>query len=86
MPARSARRPASHAAVEIAMTSITPNPYTGKSFWARDLREATGKVVEEVYSTPVIVTDGKKRTVYVGAMVKNKNNGAKTAAVFRFDA
>lgn len=64
---------------------VCVNPYTGKTYWARDMREQTGKLVEEVYSTPVVAADGKTRTVYVGAMVKNRNNGAKTAAVFRFD-
>jgi hypothetical protein len=38
-----------------------------------------------VYSTPAVVATGARRTVYVGGMVKNVNNGAKAAAVFRFE-
>src|SRR5262249_2613858 len=61
------------------------NPYTGRPFWVRDLREHTGKLVEEVLCTPAVATEGNKRTVYIGAMLKNHNNSAKTAVVFRFD-
>jgi outer membrane protein assembly factor BamB len=61
------------------------NPHTGKPFWVRDLNELTGKIVNHVYATPTIVTEGKKRTIYVGALVKNRNNATKTAAVFRFE-
>ncbi len=61
------------------------NPHTGRPFWVRDLREETGKIVEEIYSTPVVVTEGAKRSIYIGGMVKNLNNGTKTAAVFRFE-
>jgi hypothetical protein len=52
-------------------------------------REHTKKLVEEVYTTPAVVTEptptGSRRVIYTGAMVKNPNNGAKTAAVFRFE-
>lgn len=65
------------------------NPQAGKVAWSRDLREHTKKSVEEVYTTPVVVTEqtptGSKRVIYTGAMVRNLNNGAKTAAVFRFE-
>ena len=62
------------------------SPYTGKVLWARDLREdAGGRLVEELLSTPAVVADGAKRTVYVGAQLRNRNTGAKTAAVFRLD-
>ena len=65
------------------------HPQTGKVVWARNLREHTKRLVEEVYTAPVVVTEptptGTRRTIYTGAMVRNPNNGAKTAAVFRFD-
>lgn len=65
------------------------HPQTGKVLWGRNLREHTGKSVEEVYATPVVVTEptpaGSRRVIYTGAMVKNWNNGAKAAAVFRFE-
>jgi outer membrane protein assembly factor BamB len=65
------------------------NPQTGRPAWSRDLREHTKKLVEEVYTTPAVVTEptptGSRRVIYTGAMVKNPNNGAKAAAVFRFE-
>ncbi|MBX9626380.1 MAG: PQQ-binding-like beta-propeller repeat protein [Gemmataceae bacterium] len=61
------------------------SPYTGKVMWFRDLREHTGRLVEEVMSTPAVVADGTKRAVYIGAQLRNRNTGAKTAAVFRLD-
>lgn len=61
------------------------NPHTGRPYWVRDMQGHTGKVIEDVVSTPAVVADGKRRTVYVGATLKDRNNPAKTAAVFRFD-
>jgi outer membrane protein assembly factor BamB len=65
------------------------NPHTGRVVWARNLREHTGREVLDVFSTPAVVTEptptGSKRTVYVGAMLRNWSNGAKAAGVFRFD-
>ena len=65
------------------------NPQTGKVGWGRNLREHTGKKVEDVFSTPTVVTTeaptGSRRVVYIGAQLTNPNNGAKTAAVFRFE-
>jgi outer membrane protein assembly factor BamB len=65
------------------------NPQSGKVAWARNLREYTGKDVEDVFSTPTVVTTetpaGSRRVIYIGAQLKNRNNGAKTAAVFRFE-
>ena len=64
------------------------NPQSGRVAWSRDLREFTGKFVDEVYSTPVVVTEltptGSRRAIYVGAKLTNPRNGAATAAVFRF--
>jgi outer membrane protein assembly factor BamB len=69
--------------------AVCLNPQTGKVVWGRDLREHTQKLVKEVYATPVVVTEptptGSRRVVYTGALVENRNNGAKTAAVFRFE-
>ena len=57
--------------------------------WGRNLREHTGRKVEDVFSTPTVVTTetpaGSRRVVYVGAQLTNVNNGAKAAAVFRFE-
>lgn len=65
---------------------VCASPYTGTVMWVRDLRDhAGGRLVEELLSTPAVVVDGTKRTVYVGAQLKNRNTGAKTAAVFRLD-
>jgi outer membrane protein assembly factor BamB len=65
------------------------NPQTGKVAWGRNLREHTGKDVEDVFSTPTVVTTdtpaGSRRVIYIGAQLKNRNNGAKTAAVFRLE-
>jgi outer membrane protein assembly factor BamB len=76
-------------AVSTEGTMACLNPHTGKVVWARNLREHTGREVLDVFSTPAVVTEstptGSKRTVYVGAMLRNWNNGARTAGVFRFD-
>jgi outer membrane protein assembly factor BamB len=65
------------------------DPRTGKANWTRDLREHTKKLVEDAFSTPVVVMEttptGSRRVIYAGAMLKNPNNGAKSAAVFRFE-
>ena len=65
------------------------NPQTGKVAWGRDLREHTGRKVEDVFSTPTVVATetptGSRRVVYIGAQLTNRNNEAKTAAVFRFE-
>ncbi|MBX9583595.1 MAG: PQQ-binding-like beta-propeller repeat protein [Gemmataceae bacterium] len=79
--------------VPVAVYAVSPegrvvclSPYTGKVMWSRDLREdAGGRLVEEVASTPAVVADGSGRAVYVGAQLRNRNTGAKTAAVFRLD-
>jgi outer membrane protein assembly factor BamB len=60
------------------------NPYTGKAYWVRELSEQTGKRVTELYSTPTVVQDGKRRSVYVGAQLESRTR-TKSAAVFRFD-
>jgi hypothetical protein len=65
------------------------NPHTGRVVWARNLREHTGREVLDVFSTPAVVTEptpaGSRRMIYVGAMLRNWNNGAKAAGVVRFD-
>lgn len=62
------------------------HPADGRVLWTRDLRAQTGRDVQ-VYSTPVVATDeaGTKRHVFFGAMLTNRNSGAKTAAVFRIE-
>ena len=81
-------------AVSLAVYAVTTegrvaclDPVGGKLFWVRDLREITKQDVQ-VLSTPVVVPvgdDGARRQLYVGAMVTNRNSGAKLAAVFRFE-
>ena len=81
-------------AVSLAVYAVTNegrvaciDPVGGKLFWVRDLREITKQDVQ-VLSTPVVVPvgeDGARRQLYVGAMVTNRNTGAKSAAVFRFE-
>lgn len=81
-------------AVTLAVYAVTTegrvaciDPIGGKLFWARDLREITGKDVQ-VLSTPVVVSadaEGNRRQLYVGGMITNRNNNAKSAAVFRFE-
>jgi len=70
-------------------TMVCLNPQSGKVCWARDLREETKKAVKEAYTTPTVVVEltptGSRRVIYTGAMLENPNNGAKTAAVFRFE-
>ena len=65
------------------------NPQTGKVVWGRNLREHTGKDVEDVFSTPTVVTtdtpSGSRRVVYVGGRLRNRTTEAKAAAVFRFE-
>ena len=70
-------------------TMVCLNPQNGKVCWIRDLREHTKRSVEEAYTTPTVVMEstptGSRRVIYTGAMLKNPNNGAKAAAVFRFE-
>lgn len=65
------------------------NPQSGQVVWARDLREYTKKLINDVFATPAVVIEqtptGSRRVVYTGAMTENPNNGAKTAAIFRFE-
>lgn len=72
-------------AVSTEGTMACLNPQNGKVNWVRDLREHTKKLVEECYATPVLVTEGNRRTIYTGAMIRNLNNGAKSAAIFRLE-
>jgi len=76
-------------AISTEGTMACLDPRTGKVNWLRDLREHTKKMVEDAFATPVVVTEptptGSRRVVYAGAMLKNPNNGAKSAAVFRFE-
>ncbi|QDU22045.1 outer membrane protein assembly factor BamB family protein [Urbifossiella limnaea] len=60
------------------------NPYTGKAYWVRELAEVGGRRVTELYSTPAVVQDGRRRSVYVGAQLESRTR-SKSAAVFRFD-
>src|SRR5207248_275072 len=66
--------------------AVCLSPADGSMLWSRDLGEATKKAVD-VISTPVLVSDasGARRHIYVGAMLTNRNNQAKTAAVFRIE-
>jgi hypothetical protein len=76
-------------AISTEGTMACLDPRTGKVNWMRDLREHTKKLVEDAFATPVVVTEatpaGRRRVIYAGAMLKNPNNGAKSAAVFRFE-
>lgn len=76
-------------AISTEGTMACLDPRTGKTNWMRDLREHTKKIVEDAFATPVVVMEatpnGSRRVVYAGAMLKNPNNGAKSAAVFRFE-
>ncbi|OWK43292.1 PQQ-binding-like beta-propeller repeat protein [Fimbriiglobus ruber] len=63
------------------------SPADGKVLWTRDLRSQTGREVQ-VLSTPVVVSgdgSGTTRHVFIGSMLTNKNNAAKTAALFRIE-
>ncbi|MFO0799009.1 MAG: PQQ-binding-like beta-propeller repeat protein [Gemmataceae bacterium] len=60
------------------------NPYTGKAYWVREVAEQGGRRVTELYSTPAVVQDGRRRSVYVGAQLESRTR-TKSAAVFRFD-
>jgi outer membrane protein assembly factor BamB len=87
--ASSSGMPVAVYAISTEGTMVCLNTQNGKVCWARDLREQTKKLVEEVYTTPAVVIEatptGSRRIIYTGAMLKNPNNGAKTAAVFRFE-
>jgi outer membrane protein assembly factor BamB len=59
----------------------------GGVYWRRDLPRETGRAVQ-VLSTPTVVPAddaGARRYVYFGATLTNRNNGAKSAAVFRVE-
>ena len=63
------------------------HPSDGRVLWTRDLNAQTGRDVQ-VMSTPVVVTAddiGARRHVYFGAMLSNRNSGAKSAALFRIE-
>jgi outer membrane protein assembly factor BamB len=81
--------PAAVYAVSTEGTMVCLNPQTGKVNWIRDLREHTKKFVEDAFATPAIVMEstptGSRRVIYTGAMIRNPNNGAKSAAIFRFE-
>jgi outer membrane protein assembly factor BamB len=67
--------------------AVALDPADGSPFWTRDLGEVAKRTVE-VFSTPVVAAadpDGARRHVYVGAMLTNRNNQAKAAAVFRIE-
>jgi outer membrane protein assembly factor BamB len=61
------------------------SPFSGKAYWVRELGEQTGKRVEELFSTPAVVQTGTRRSVYVGAQLRTRTTGTKSAAVFRFE-
>jgi outer membrane protein assembly factor BamB len=76
-------------AISTEGTMVCLNPQNGKVNWVRDLREHTKKLVEESYATPVVAVEatptGSRRVIFAGAMIRNPNNGAKSAAIFRFE-
>jgi outer membrane protein assembly factor BamB len=76
-------------AISTEGTMACLNPQTGKVNWMRDLREHTKKLVEDAFATPAVVIEatpaGSRRVIYTGAMIKNPNNGSKSAAIFRFE-
>lgn len=60
------------------------SPVDGKVLWTRDLRAQVEREVQ-VISTPVLIDEGSRRTLFFGAMLTTRNNGAKSAAVFRIE-
>lgn len=62
------------------------NPADGSVCWTRDLQAQTGREVQ-VISTPVVLSagDGARRELVFGAMLTNRNTGARSAAVFRVE-
>jgi outer membrane protein assembly factor BamB len=63
------------------------HPADGRVLWTRDLRAQTMRDVQ-VMSTPVVAAadeTGARRHVYFGAMLSNRNSGAKSAALFRIE-
>jgi outer membrane protein assembly factor BamB len=59
----------------------------GRVYWHRDLPRKTDRAVQ-VLSTPTVVSAdaaGARRHVYFGATLTTRNNGAKSAAVFRVE-
>jgi outer membrane protein assembly factor BamB len=67
--------------------AVCLNPHTGRVVWQQQLPgfHWNGQDAYAVFSTPAVVTDGTKRTIYIGGMRLAKNSEAKAAAVFRFD-
>ena len=63
------------------------NPHTGRVVWEKQLPGFTwdGQDANGVLGTPAVVTDGNKRSLYVGAMTVSENTRRKACAVFRFD-
>jgi outer membrane protein assembly factor BamB len=62
------------------------DPADGSVLWARDLRAQTGREVQ-VISTPVVLSpgDGSRRELLFGAMLINRNTGARSAVMFRIE-
>ncbi len=60
------------------------SPADGKVLWTRDLRAQVERDVQ-VISTPVLIDEGARRTLLLGAMLTQRNNGTKSAAVFRIE-
>lgn len=60
------------------------SPIDGKVLWTRDLRAQVEREVQ-VISTPVLIDEGSRRTLFFGAMLTTRNNGAKTAVAFRIE-
>ncbi len=62
------------------------SPADGAVLWTCDLRARTGRDVQ-VVSTPAVLSagDGRRRELLFGAMLTNRNTGAKSAAVFRVE-
>jgi outer membrane protein assembly factor BamB len=63
------------------------NAADGSVRWHRDLPRETGRAVQ-VLSTPTVAPaddTGARRYVFFGAMLTNRNNGTKSAAVFRIE-
>jgi outer membrane protein assembly factor BamB len=63
------------------------NPADGAVVWSLDLGDVAKKAVEVIAPPVVVAADpsGQRRQIYVGTMLTNRNNAAKSAAIFRLE-
>jgi outer membrane protein assembly factor BamB len=68
-------------------TAACLSPLDGRVLWVRPLADVAGRDVQ-AFASPVVVpadAEGRRRYVYIGAGLTNRNNRAKAAAVFRIE-